>query len=175
MNAIKILPDLVTEVECEDFISRLDPKNNGSDMYYFDGIVKDYSIKKLECKNDRFVNYVLDILKVDRDNLHSTQVLYYPKNSYNGLHADNCILDNNGNFVKLVKPWTHTGILYLNDNYTGGELVFVDQNVTLKCNSGTFVISPSNHIYKHKVNKINSGERYSLVFRFIFDKYSKLE
>jgi predicted 2-oxoglutarate/Fe(II)-dependent dioxygenase YbiX len=169
MLGITILPDLVTEVECEDLISRLDAKTNGSDMYHFDGIQRNYSIKKLECKNDRFINYVLDILKIDKTKLHSSQLLYYPTNSYNGLHADNCILDNNGNFVKLIKPWTHTGILYLNNDYSGGQLTFVDQNVTMKCSAGTFIMSPSNHEYKHKVSRIVSGERYSLVFRFIFD------
>jgi predicted 2-oxoglutarate/Fe(II)-dependent dioxygenase YbiX len=169
MNNIQIIPNLVTEVECQDFIERLDPKTNGSDMYYFEQVTEKYNVKKLECKDDRFVNYVLNILKISKDKLHSAQILYYPINSRNDAHADNCTLNNDGSFKQRFKPWTHTGILYLNDTYSGGEFTFTQHRVTMKPTPGTYLVSPSDENYIHKVNRVLAGERYTLVFRFIFD------
>ena len=50
----------------------------------------------------------------------------------------------------------------LNNNYTGGELVFWrDQVINLK--AGDIMIFPSNFLYPHHVNLVNSGTRYSFV------------
>lgn len=52
-------------------------------------------------------------------------------------------------------------ILYLNDNYSGGELYFPYLDVLFKPTAGSVVFFPSNFIYTHEVKKINSGTRYS--------------
>ena len=56
----------------------------------------------------------------------------------------------------------YTGIVYLNDNFTGGELVFPRLNVTIVPRRGLLVAFPSNHRFVHAVPKVLSGKRYSL-------------
>jgi len=59
-----------------------------------------------------------------------------------------------------------TCILYLNDDYDGGELTFNFFNKTIKPKSGQVITFPSNWRYLHKVSTITSGERYAIVIWF---------
>ena len=56
----------------------------------------------------------------------------------------------------------YTGLVYLNDNFTGGELVFPDRDVVIIPKPGLFVGFPSNHKFVHAVPNVLSGKRYSL-------------
>lgn len=56
-----------------------------------------------------------------------------------------------------VKP-SLTAILYINDDYTGGEIDFVHDDVKIKPKAGSMVIFPSNK--QHEVLEILSGNRY---------------
>lgn len=54
-------------------------------------------------------------------------------------------------------------VLYLNDNYEGGEIYFPNQGVELKPKSGDMIIFPSGgHEYFHGVKPIISGKRYTI-------------
>jgi hypothetical protein len=56
----------------------------------------------------------------------------------------------------------YTGLAYLNDNFTGGELVFPDLGVVIVPKPGLLVGFPSNHQFVHAVPNVLSGKRYSL-------------
>ena len=53
-----------------------------------------------------------------------------------------------------------TVLLFLNDDYEGGEFEIVDKKITTK--KGSSVVFPSNFIYPHEVLKITKGTRYSI-------------
>lgn len=50
----------------------------------------------------------------------------------------------------------------LNDDYTGGELVFFGDQ-TIKFGKGDLLIFPSNFLYPHRVEPVTSGTRWSYV------------
>lgn len=52
-------------------------------------------------------------------------------------------------------------IVYLNDDYTGGELMFPDLNMGIRGHTGELIIFKGGSIM-HSVNKITSGTRYTL-------------
>jgi predicted 2-oxoglutarate/Fe(II)-dependent dioxygenase YbiX len=56
-----------------------------------------------------------------------------------------------------VKP-SLTAILYINDDYTGGEIDFIHDDIKIKPKSGSMVIFPSDK--HHEVLEILSGNRY---------------
>lgn len=60
-------------------------------------------------------------------------------------------------------------IYYLNDNYDGGEINFMDHNLKIKPKSNSFVTFPSNADYWHEVLENTGTERYSATQWF---KYS---
>jgi len=77
-------------------------------------------------------------------------------------HADNEQREH-GRWVSNHTPQRdYTGLVYLNDNFTGGELVFPDRDVVMIPKPGLLVGFPSNHKFVHAVPKVLSGKRYSL-------------
>jgi hypothetical protein len=51
-----------------------------------------------------------------------------------------------------------TAILYINDDYVGGEINFVHDDVCVKPKAGSMFVFPSNK--QHEVLEITSGDRY---------------
>jgi Rps23 Pro-64 3,4-dihydroxylase Tpa1-like proline 4-hydroxylase len=53
-------------------------------------------------------------------------------------------------------------LLYLNDDYEGGEIEFQHSKIKIKPEAGSVIFFPSNFLYVHEVHPIVSGTRYSL-------------
>ena len=58
---------------------------------------------------------------------------------------------------------TISAVVYLNDNYEGGEIEFIRQGLVVKPEAGDIVIFPSNFVYEHASLEITSGIKYSVV------------
>lgn len=58
---------------------------------------------------------------------------------------------------------TISAVVYLNDDYVGGELEFVRHGLVIKPEAGDILINPSNFVYEHASLAINSGVKYSVV------------
>jgi predicted 2-oxoglutarate/Fe(II)-dependent dioxygenase YbiX len=54
-------------------------------------------------------------------------------------------------------------ILYLNDDYEGGELEFVNFNLKIKPEAGTLYLFPANYAYRHIAHPITNGTKYAIV------------
>ena len=82
------------------------------------------------------------------------------------------------NFVKYEGKGTHfkvhadhgptyvatiSAVIYLNDNYQGGELEFPRFGVELKPKQGDIAIFPSTYIYEHASKEMIDGVKYSVV------------
>jgi hypothetical protein len=90
-------------------------------------------------------------------------------------HADNERREQ-GRWVPNHTPKRdYTGLAYLNDDFTGGELVFPDLNVVITPKPGLFVGFPSNHKFVHAVPKVLSGKRYSLLFWFTLNSAEAMQ
>lgn len=55
-----------------------------------------------------------------------------------------------------------TMMLYLNDDYEGGEIVFSNQNLIIKPKAGSLLMFPSKDPFTHEVNKSKNGRRLTL-------------
>lgn len=60
-------------------------------------------------------------------------------------------------------------IYYINDDYDGGEINFMDHNLKIKPKSNSFVTFPSNEDYWHEVLENTEKERYSATNWFKYD------
>jgi hypothetical protein len=75
-------------------------------------------------------------------------------------HSDNSDHDGNPNAFEINK---YVGILYLNDNYEGGELYFPDHDISFKPKMGQYIMFPGGHENIHGVSEITKGTRYTMV------------
>ena len=56
-----------------------------------------------------------------------------------------------------------SAIMYPNDDYEGGEIIFPRQEITLKPEAGSMVMFPSNWTHPHGVLEVTKGTRYAMV------------
>jgi len=54
-------------------------------------------------------------------------------------------------------------LIYLNDNYEGGEIEFPNFNLKIKPKAGTLILFPSNYAYGHTAHPVTSGTKYVIV------------
>jgi hypothetical protein len=53
-------------------------------------------------------------------------------------------------------------VLYLTDDYSGGEFYFINYDYKIKPKAGTAIIFPATHQYAHGVTELISGERITM-------------
>jgi hypothetical protein len=83
-------------------------------------------------------------------------VLKYEPSGFITLHADK-----SGDGSRVV-----SGLLYLNSDFKGGEVIFPKQKVTIKPERGMLVLFPCTYAYPHQVTEITEGLRYCVVTWF---------
>ena len=54
-------------------------------------------------------------------------------------------------------------LIYLNDDYEGGEIEFPNFKTKIKPKAGMMILFPSNYAYAHIAHPIVSGEKYAIV------------
>lgn len=54
-------------------------------------------------------------------------------------------------------------VLYLNDDYDGGEIEFPAFEVKIKPQRGMLILFPSNYAYRHIAHPVTSGTKYAMV------------
>ena len=64
---------------------------------------------------------------------------------------------------------TLSSVMYLNDDYEGGELWFPYLNINFKPQAGDIILFPSTYIYAHSSLKVKSGVKYSAVTMFDYN------
>jgi hypothetical protein len=88
-------------------------------------------------------------------------VKYSYPNTYFGLH-----IDHGPSTVRTV-----SAILYLNDDYEGGELHFPKiDGLTIKPESGDVIVFPSTYTYRHESIPLLSGTKYVVLAFTDFEK-----
>ncbi len=90
-------------------------------------------------------------------------------------HADNQRREHGRWLPNHTPQRDYTALVYLNDNFTGGELVFPDRDVVIIPKPGLFVGFPSNHKFVHAVPNVLSGKRYSLPVWFTMNSAKALD
>jgi hypothetical protein len=160
---ITVIPKIISLQQCEQIIKDIDAKTNAQSMKYFD-VKLNLGIKKIDCKENPIVKLITEKL-ASQYKIDDIKLLYYPTGSYNSNHSDNSVIKDNE--IIRFKNWTHSAIVFLNENFTGGELIYENQGCFFKPTVGTMIITPAGPDYLHYVNKVEYGERYTLVYRLI--------
>lgn len=161
---IKFVPNFLTKEEVEyalfniekrPFISFVSQKDHNLNpltyMHKYNGIPDIHGIVE-RCKEEISKTYGIEKEKVivKQDSL---SVVRWTEGTYLNLHVDDLgyVTDNH---LPVV--------IYLNNDYEGGEIKFETHGLSFKPNAGDFIVFPGNMHYPHEVTKILSGTRYTL-------------
>lgn len=87
---------------------------------------------------------------------------------YNNSSLSLDIDDSNPNWNSDIPRFLadYSSLVYLNHDYDGGELVFPEYDLSIKAKVGDIITFPTNTMYLHAVNKINSGTRYNILLKW---------
>ncbi len=113
--------------------------------------------------NDVYCNRLSPFYKANFEWYERPQILRYPAGGKYNQHADS------DHWVADKKKWVrsqdrdYSVLLYLNEEYEGGELEFVNQKYKFKPKTGMLVGFPSDHRYLHAALPTTSGIRYVIV------------
>ena len=158
--------NFISKAACKRLISYQKnncPKNMPKG-YWNNRIVSSYdkSIKNLiNSIHHKVLSLVQKFYNEDVLYLEFSNLVYWGKGMELVPHADNFWIDN----PKKPHNYSHrvySSILYLNDNFKGGETYFPGHNYSIKPKSGTLTFYTSGAKHVHGVKKVISGTRYTL-------------
>ncbi len=90
-------------------------------------------------------------------------LMRYTKGGYYKAHSDSEIFDAEKGVWKKVLDRDYSLLLYLNDDFEGGAIRFEHFNYTYQPEKGDLLVFPSDHLYLHEAQLVESGLRYVIV------------
>lgn len=117
-------------------------------------IHRDTKLHLMECIVDYQARYNLNMQYMEAINY----IRYKPGQHFQ-VHADH----------GFSYTCTVSSVMYLNDDYEGGELWFPYLDLTFKPEIGDIVLFPSTYIYAHAAKPVISGTKYSAVTMFDYN------
>ena len=110
-----------------------------------------------------FRNFVIPKYKCEFKSYDPVQFLGYPVGGHYKEHNDSEHYDfQNRKWVQSMNRDV-SFLFYLNEEFGGGELEFVDLGLTIKPKKGMMIAFPSYKEFAHKVHPVTWGHRYTLV------------
>lgn len=109
-------------------------------------------------------SHAISILKKEYEELTLTAdegygVLRYQKGDFYKNHIDRGVHGNTPN--RAI-----SAILYLNENYEGGETYFHKQDISIRPKKGRVALFPSAYTHEHESKEVLSGTKYNVVTWF---------
>ena len=112
---------------------------------------------------DCFFRFIVPKYKCEFKSYEPVQFLGYPPGGHYTGHNDGEKFNYETRQWDKCMPRDVSFLFYLNDQYGGGELEFVDLGLTIKPKKGMMIAFPSYHEFSHKVHPVTWGHRYTLV------------
>jgi len=97
------------------------------------------------------------------DWFEAPDLMRYRTGGYYIRHADSENMDLESQTWNKVIDRDISLLIYLNDDFEGGELSFYKFNYQIRPRAGAVVLFPSDHRYLHQAEKVIKGVRYALV------------
>lgn len=174
MNQILIKKNLISHREAFILISIYErhkklkiPTNfNGNKVIYCQELVEEPNIKVLwDIKNKCFLE-TKKFFSLKEAYLDSIILAQLDEGNCHPEHADNETFKN-GQWIPNHTPYrNYSGLLYLNSDFEGGELIFNEYNLLIKPQIGLYISFPSSRYFVHAVRPVTCGKRYSLALWF---------
>ena len=169
-------PQVLSETACNNIISHYNKNTfKGWKTSTFSTAIKNLGTSKVEMKEFWIAPQMLDYKTIQQG--FETAVNDYIK-EHNKIKIQeytnfriNCY--ETGGFMKehidnihyshgQKQGYPHlTSLIFLNDDYEGGEFVLCGEPIEKK--TGSAIVFPSNFMFPHEVKKVISGDRYSVM------------
>jgi prolyl 4-hydroxylase len=185
---IQEIDNFLSHEECDKLIISAEGRLKPSEVYAGNTNIVDKTRESMQAwmKDDdneisnKIAKLTSEIAKLPMENSEDLQVVNYTKGGYFKPHYDAC--EGSEEFCKLMNksagPRYLTFLIYLNDDYKGGETHFPNLNKTVKPKKGKLVIfksTDSNGVILEKSlhggNPVTKGKKWICNKWYHFNKY----
>jgi hypothetical protein len=165
--------NIISLDECEILIDyqKNNSTNNEVGEFWNNRVVSSYNdeIRYLTDKIHGKIINMCEELYNKKVYLEFSNLVYWGVGMKLDKHADNHYIDNPQK-LHYSPNRNYSSVLYLNDDFTGGETYFCNYNFEVKPESGTVILFSSGKDHIHGVNEVLSGERYTMSTWYTEDK-----
>lgn len=145
------------EVDSGDKLAQSSRTNQSLSLTYSAQINED--LRKINNKfYEKMVNAVSTYCNIFHIEQELSDVEEYQLLKYSGGQHYDAHYDGGTGSGRAVSP-----ILYLNDDYEGGEIEFVNFGIKIKPKAGSLLVFPSSYPYRHIAHPVTSGTKYAIV------------
>lgn len=166
---IYVFKNFLTKEYCDELSNSI--SSLGEDQWDLIGESGRYFSKPGTVNFEPIYDKIVSEIELEKDFSinHGSRALKMIKNSYMAPHADNIEYDSlqrqaskyiEGEPYDLIQNTNYGIVIYLNE-FEGGELEYVNQNIVYKPNVGDFVIHSAKEHCTHGVKTVLSDFRYS--------------
>ena len=156
--------DFLSHKECEEIMleraSQVSERYEDFCFWRWHGLSKssetlDTLEAKMLPKVESYLSNFNSLLSMKDIKLAGFGIIKQAPNVFDNLHYDSPLF-NQENIARL-RPFVC--LIYLNDNFTGGELVFPVQKKVIAAKQGKLVLFPASYMFPHQVLPISDGNR----------------
>ena len=160
---------------CRSICERFDALSSSARQLDYTGHpVLDWSIIQADSELQRLCSRIVDrtvslVKTIHSDELCAETVILTAigRGGFHPLHADNCKLEGGRWTPNHTPKRVFSIILYLNEDFDGGEIVFPSQQCRVKPTTGLLLGFPSGNDYVHEVSEVTYGLRYTMPIWFV--------
>jgi predicted 2-oxoglutarate/Fe(II)-dependent dioxygenase YbiX len=114
-------------------------------------------------------------IPLKREAVNSTHFVKWIEGMNSRLHCDCEKPDGSPALAADFFKYNVSVLMYPNDSYTGGEITFPDYDLIIKPKPGDMILFPGNGKYKHTVEVVTSGVRYTMPSWYTYDIETSVE
>ncbi len=167
-TGIHVLENVLTAEQCADYCKLYDYHAAGAEGRDYNGTPMVHYLhtrhnpvgrEMLRIAGLLALDHVQRMFRVEHDAVEGIFLARLGEGHHHIPHYDNAKPDGSPNHTPQR---TYSSLFYLNNDFTGGELVFPNHGMSVRPKAGLFVAFPSSPPYQHYVSPVRSGWRYSL-------------
>lgn len=177
-GGIIVVENYISQNLCDIIVQNIDPitvqhPDGLEGMYAGPSFPEEYNILEQEYNLGTEILHIINMsiqntVSKYYNSIYKTRSLFYSKmckGSFNRLHYDNYYLSAIDRQIKARAGYEKdkSALLYLSNDYSGGELSFPLQNVELQPKAGTLIFFEGDDTVPHEVKKVLSGERHNII------------
>ena len=175
---IKKIPNFISDEECDILVDAFENNsltNTANDfwdnMIVYPATIADRGVLGLMAKTgSRTREVILETYQPDQIYSDSIMLCRWDVGKQLTPHIDN------QDSHEYSTPWrTYSSLVYLNEEYEGGEIFFPRLDLLLKPTKGLLVIFSSGPEHEHGVKPVTAGKRYTMPSWYTTDKTRKNE
>lgn len=186
---IKIIDDFMPKEDWQKFYDYFKSIENRQDKYRYFNYPNELLSQEMKDLVDKYTiilrNKVTELYNVEFQNDRTASLFIHPEGSE--LHPHSDTIEEYKSEINDVERYNETDkeykvptyedlkdkfplkwsghisvLIYINDDYEGGEIYFPDRNIEIKPKANMFISFPGNTHYLHGVKTVKNNARFSL-------------